>query len=168
MVTTETEVTTNSVSPSAVSTGIKDGMQNESLDEISESTQAAWGRGLELKAKLAALIQVEAVGVCQFDAKQGGSTEMATYDDSSNGCTMIALMLFALFNFGIYSRRNFTNVISFWSGPVLKAIRASPGDYVEPEPALKELKRRGLMPHEVMTFYYAFLISFTYSNIATI
>lgn len=119
--------------------------------EINEATQAGWERGQQLKARLASLIRSGTVIVREIDAKQGGSLDVGIDDDSSNGCTMISLMLFALFYYGIFNLSNFTSVILFWSGPVLKAIRNYAGEFVEPEPAIEQLQSRGLLPKEVMT-----------------
>ena len=128
-------------------------MRPNSELEISETTKACWDRGQQLKAMLATLIQRGVVVVREIDAKQGGSLDMGIDDDSSNVCTMIALMLFALFYYGVFNCGNFSSVILFWSGPVLKAVRNYAGEFVEPEPAFEELQRRGLFPEEVMTMH---------------
>lgn len=119
--------------------------------EVSESTQLAWDRGYRLKSEFAALIQSGAAVVCEIDAKQGGLFGMGIDDDSSDGCTVIALMLFALFYYGLFNGSNFINVIKFWSGPVLRLVRAltGRGTFVEPEPAFEELQRLQLLPNQV-------------------
>lgn len=121
--------------------------------EINEATQAGWDRGQQLKARLAALIRSGVVTVREIDAKQGGSLDVGIDDGSSNGCTMIALMLFALFHYGAFNLSNFSSVILFWCSPVLKAIRNYAGEFVEPEPAIEQLRSRGLLSTEVMTVH---------------
>jgi hypothetical protein len=110
-----------------------------------------------LNDDFAALVQSGAAVVREIDAKQGGLFDMGIYDASSNGCTVIALMLFALFNFGCFNCSNFTNVIKFWSGPVLKTVRELTGGrttFVEPEPAFDRLQNLGLIPPQVSSLLY--------------
>lgn len=119
---------------------------------IGESTQRAWDRGQELKTKLRALVESGAVVVREIDAKQGGLLTMGIDDDSSDGCTVIALMAYSLLLFGLFNCSNFASIIKYWSGPLLKDIRTQLGGmarFVEPEPAFDKLRSLRLIPPQV-------------------
>jgi len=121
-------------------------------EPVSESTQRAWDRGQELKTKLRALVQNGAAVVREIDAKQGGLLTLGVDDDSSDGCTVIALMAYSLLLHGLFTCSNFASVIEFWSGPLLKDIRTHLGGmarFVEPEPAFDKLRSLGLIPPQV-------------------
>lgn len=119
---------------------------------ISESTQRAWDNGRDLKAKLATLVQTGSAVVREIDAKQGGLLCMGLDDASSDGCTVIALMAFSLFFFGLFNCSNFMSIIKVWSWPVLKDIRKHAGGlvtFIEPETAFEKMRSLRLIPPQV-------------------
>lgn len=117
-----------------------------------ESTKDFWERAQQLKTDLRALVKSGAVVISEVDLKQGGLLNVGIKDDSSNGCTVIALMIYALFYYGLFNCYNFISVIQIWASPVLKIAREPTGDeltFVETEPALDILQSIGLISRQV-------------------